>query len=540
MDPKILYCVELDKIKDLPDYLRIRAEKRFLVVKEYLGIMAAKRAKSVRTDPFLLNSTLRRYCGLKHLAVRTFCNWLSTYREGGIEKLVPRYGSRQNSIGAILHGRDSSSKKQNYTLTVTLGIRVDKGAERSLKEIGKVIAASPLITPESKAAFARGFQRLCGLTVQRYRLRLQPPLTASEKRRLERYRAGNHKKHSAKAAAILMIAKGLSMLEIGLEVNAPVRTIYRWFSEFKAKRLDSIETHMVKKIRLEEWELRKTRIIDIVHKMPALYGINRSTWTYSAIAEAYVKEYMVPMSESKVQRAIKETGYTWRHARKVLTSPDLHYREKVERLLQVLSQLKREEAFFFIDEVGPYRVKRYGGVHLAPPGAPQTVPEFQKSKGRVQFVAALEAMSNQLTWLFCEKKGSESLVALLVKLVNQYSDRTKVYLTWDAIGVHSAKNLKKWIDDHNSAMIAPVVEVVPLPANAQFLNVIEAVFGGMKRAVICNSDYQSSQEMQDAIAKHFEDRNCYYRENPKRAGDKIWDKERFDLDKLPGGLFKKM
>ncbi|TSK08937.1 MAG: hypothetical protein FPO08_06475 [Geobacter sp.] len=146
----------------------------------------------------------------------------------------------------------------------------------------------------------------------------------------------------------------------------------------------------------------------------------------------------------------------------------------------------------------------------------------------------------QLTWLFCEKKGSESLVALLVKLVNQYSDRTKVYLTWDAIGVHSAKNLKKWIDDHNSAMTAPVVEVVPLPANAQFLNVIEAVFGGMKRAVICNSDYQSSQEMQDAIAKHFEDRNCYYRENPKRAGDKIWDKERFDLDKLPGGLFKKM
>ncbi len=46
--------------------------------------------------------------------------------------------------------------------------------------------------------------------------------------------------------------------------------------------------------------------------------------------------------------------------------------------------------------------------------------------------------------------------------------------------------------------------------------------------------------MQEAIARHFEDRNQYYLENPKRAGNKIWDKQAFDFDKLIGGLFKKM
>jgi hypothetical protein len=86
----------------------------------------------------------------------------------------------------------------------------------------------------------------------------------------------------------------------------------------------------------------------------------------------------------------------------------------------------------------------------------------------------------------------------------------------------------------------PHIEVVPLPSNAQFLNVIESVFGGMKKAVICNSDYASPTEMQEAIARHFEDRNQFYHDNPKRAGNKIWDKQSFDVDRLIGGLFRRM
>jgi hypothetical protein len=66
--------------------------------------------------------------------------------------------------------------------------------------------------------------------------------------------------------------------------------------------------------------------------------------------------------------------------------------------------------------------------------------------------------------------------------------------------------------------------VAPLPAGAQFLNVIEAVFSGFARAVIHNSNYQSIEEAKHAIDRYFNDRNNYFRENPKRAGRKIWGK----------------
>lgn len=82
--------------------------------------------------------------------------------------------------------------------------------------------------------------------------------------------------------------------------------------------------------------------------------------------------------------------------------------------------------------------------------------------------------------------------------------------------------------------------MVPLPKQSQFLNVIEAVFGGMKKAVIFNSDYGSEYEMKTAIVRHFRERNQFFKANPKRAGKKVWDREYFNLEKLDSGLFKRM
>jgi hypothetical protein len=54
--------------------------------------------------------------------------------------------------------------------------------------------------------------------------------------------------------------------------------------------------------------------------------------------------------------------------------------------------------------------------------------------------------------------------------------------------------LRDKVDRHNEAIIkgetaGPVVDLAPLPAGAQFLNVIESVFSGMAPAIIANSNY---------------------------------------------------
>ena len=92
-----------------------------------------------------------------------------------------------------------------------------------------------------------------------------------------------------------------------------------------------------------------------------------------------------------------------------------------------------------------------------------------------------------------------------------------------------SKQLFARIDPHNSTVSSeggPLIETAPLPAGAQFLNVIESVFSGMARAIIHNSDYGSMDIAKAAIDRYFGDRNAYFQQHPKRAGKKIWGSER--------------
>src|ERR1043166_3196097 len=76
----------------------------------------------------------------------------------------------------------------------------------------------------------------------------------------------------------------------------------------------------------------------------------------------------------------KMAGFKWRKAKIVLTSNDPEYHAKVEVIKQILSGLKEDEAFFSIDEYGPFAIKRKGGSKRVAPGENYVVPQYQKSK----------------------------------------------------------------------------------------------------------------------------------------------------------------
>jgi len=295
----------------------------------------------------------------------------------------------------------------------------------------------------------------------------------------------------------------------------------------------------------EHKELRSaTRaLIEILHHKPKVYGINRSNWTQGSLAVAFETLYGQRPSKSTVSRLLKEAGLSWKKSRKVLTSPDPNYREKVELLLKALQSLKVDENLFFIDELGPLQVKRYGGRSYTPKGATATHPQNPHSKGSITLYGALSATTNQVTWFYGKSKDSAGIINLAEILFNQYHAKSKIYLTWDAASWHGSAELVQWADDLNTwngaSDAGPIIEFVPLPSSAQFLDVIEAVFSGMKRAVILNSDYQSEEEVKTAISTHFRERNEFFKHNPKRAGKKIWEIDFFqDHNHIRSGNYR--
>jgi hypothetical protein len=266
-----------------------------------------------------------------------------------------------------------------------------------------------------------------------------------------------------------------------------------------------------------------------------------SLWRQICLAQpAAMNETGQPACEEVIRVIVKRAGYRWRKARIVLTSNDPEFSHKLQRIRSILADLKAEEAFFSIDEFGPFAVKAQPGRMLIGPGEQRFVPQWQQSKGSIIVTAAIELSSNQVTHFYSLRKNTAEMIRMMEALVAAYRDRTKLYLSWDAASWHVSKKLFERIDTHNAGIGSngPRIVTAPLPARAQFLNVIESVFSGMARAIIHNSNYGSVDEAKAAIDRYFCERNAYFKSNPRRAGGKLWGKERVPAEFSPSNNCK--
>jgi transposase-like protein len=302
-------------------------------------------------------------------------------------------------------------------------------------------------------------------------------------------------------------------------------TYYRWR---KRRLINSQERRSAKYIKLTDRECVKDAVFKLLHAPPLDHGFNRTTWKIDDLQEGLLKTGLT-LGKHAIRTIIKNAGYRWLKARKVLTSNDPNYRAKLDKIQDILGNLSDDEGFFSIDEYGPFAVKYRAGLKRVARGEIPTVPQWQKSRGFLIMTAALELSSNQVTHFYSEKKNTHEMIKLLDLLLERNQNLSKIYLSWDAASWHISKRLSERIASNN--IMAAVtgsthVEVAPLPAGAQFLNVIEAVFSGMARAIIHNSDYKSKDDAKAAIDRYFFERNEHFRINPRRAGRRIWGTER--------------
>ncbi len=330
-----------------------------------------------------------------------------------------------------------------------------------------------------------------------------------------------------KAMVVLAKLEGFSISKIAKYLAISRPTVRGYLADFMSGGEDALFKGKMRAKKSQNPELKKC-IFTLLHEPPSLHGFNRTTWRLVDLREALIN-YGHSVCDHVIHEVIKDAGYRWKSARVVLTSSDPEYREKYQHIQNILSSLKEDEKFFSIDEYGPFAIKMKAGRVLVEPDVQPTVPQWQKSKGWLILTAALELSRNQVTHFYSKAKNTNEMIRMTEVLVKQYADAKKLYISWDAASWHISKELKKYINEHNEKAELndlPVVELAPLPASAQFLNVIESVFSGMARAIIHSSDYESTQAAMDAIDRHFMERNQHFLAAPKRAGNKIWGKER--------------
>jgi transposase len=338
------------------------------------------------------------------------------------------------------------------------------------------------------------------------------------------------------SAALLGLSSCHTVSEICQKTGRARRTVEKWCATYERVGIDGLPVKRSRKLSEPSQTAikeKKERLIKIIHEAPNAYDINRASWSLQALSEAYRKTYGERASRSSISEYFTAAGYKFKKAKKSLMSCDPTYREKLDKIKNTLSHLSSDEKFFSIDEFGPFSIKIRGGRALVPGDQIRTIPQRQRSRGSLICTAALELSSNYILHFYSKKKNSKEMIKMLRRLIIRYRGQKRIFVSWDSASWHASKMLYKIVNEINcdkfrSRHKTPIVELMPLPSGAQFLNVIESVFSGMARAILHNSNYRSVDECKSAINMYFSDRNRAFLENPRRAGNKIWGKERVE------------
>jgi transposase len=333
---------------------------------------------------------------------------------------------------------------------------------------------------------------------------------------------------SNRALSVFASKKGISARATSRLIGVDRASFRKYLNAYKEHGVKGLIPRRRSANRKFDSKPLRDAIFALLHETPSNYDINRTTWKMADFKDILAKKGH-PACPDVIRNITKGAGYRWRKARVVLTSQDPDYREKLEYIQNILRNLRADDAFFSIDEFGPFAIKTKGGRKLVGPKENFTVPQWQKSKGCLIMTAALELSKNQVTHFYSDKKNTDEMIKMVDVLIEKYKGYRVLWLSWDAASWHISKKLYKHIEAVNvMATItgSPKIDTAPLPAGAQFLNVIESVFSGFARSVIHNSDYKSVDEAKAAFDRYFTERNEQFLRNPRRAGKKIWGEER--------------
>jgi transposase len=196
--------------------------------------------------------------------------------------------------------------------------------------------------------------------------------------------------------AVIAARRGISRRSIAHFLGLSCRAVSSYCDLYRIYGSHRLFNGFHDRSRKADDERLQNTLFSVLHTPPSTYNINRTTWRMADLRRVLAEKGQKACPEV-IQEIIRAAGYSWKKARKVLTSTDPQYQEKLAKIQAILSTLGPNERFFSIDEYGPFSVKMQGGRSLTPPGTVRVIPQRQKSKGSLIITAALELSTNQVT-----------------------------------------------------------------------------------------------------------------------------------------------
>jgi transposase len=130
----------------------------------------------------------------------------------------------------------------------------------------------------------------------------------------------------------------------------------------------------------------------------------------------------------------------------------------------------------------------------APVGQQPEVPAPGKNEKKVVY-GGVDYKTGKLTYTIADSKCGAAFLLFLIALVTAYAGR-KIRLVCDNGRFHTTKAVQQWLDQHRDE-----IEIYWLPPYSPSLNLIERLWGHLKRTVLANVLYQNLDDLVTAFRK---------------------------------------
>jgi transposase len=239
-------------------------------------------------------------------------------------------------------------------------------------------------------------------------------------------------------------------------------------------------------------------LAEVVCTPPQELGYGFATWSTARLAAHLAKQTGIRFSHDQIRRLLHQEGFSVhrpKHTMKGKRDEAAYQKAKGQlRRLKKKALIKdAPEALIFQDEVEIHRHPALARI-WAPVGYQPEVPAPGKNEKKVIY-GGIDYATGKTTYTVADTKSGVNFLVFLIALVAAYAGR-RIRLICDNGRFHHTKAVDQWLAEHKDQ-----IEVFWLPPYCPSLNLIERLWGHMKRTVLANVLYETIADLMAAFHK---------------------------------------
>ncbi len=311
---------------------------------------------------------------------------------------------------------------------------------------------------------------------------------------------------------VLLAAKGRGRGQIAEGAGCSVSWVNRVLGRFAELGIAGLADRREDNGQLKLDEEFLARLHHLVDDCPQDYGYPRPTWTTELFCLVMEQETGVKVHRATMSRALILIGARLGRPKPTVGCPWPKRRKNrcLSAINKVLRSLRPREVAVYIDEVD---------IHLNPKIGPDWMNRGKQKEVRTpgqnvkRYIAgALDARTEQITWVQSDHKNSLLVIGLLKELVKKYPEASKIHVVLDNFKIHDSQATRAAV-----AALHGKIVLHFLPPYCPDENRIERAWRDLHDNVTRNHKCRTIEELMCEVVNYIRRRNRETRRQEYRA-----------------------